>query len=61
MMVGINKTIEYFSHELQRKKHSERNIWHPDFELQSNTDTSLDLGSNIFNQKSADAEDNHES
>ena len=30
MMDGINKTIEFFRNELQRKTHSERNIWHPD-------------------------------
>lgn len=31
MMEGINRTIEYFKSELQRKRHSERNIWHPDY------------------------------
>jgi len=31
MLVGINKTIEYFRSELQRRKHSERNIWQPEF------------------------------
>ena len=33
MMVGINKTIEYFRNELKRIKHSERNIWHPELTL----------------------------
>lgn len=27
---GLLKTIEYFRKELQRSKHSERNIFHPD-------------------------------
>lgn len=31
MMVGINRTIDYFRSELQRKKHSERNIWKPEY------------------------------
>ena len=31
MMLGINKTIEYFDQELRRKKHSERNSWTPDY------------------------------
>lgn len=30
MWNGINKTIEYFRSELQRKRHSERNVWIPD-------------------------------
>lgn len=29
MINGINKTIEYFRNELNRKKHSERNLWQP--------------------------------
>lgn len=31
MMTGINKTIEYFRNELNRKRHSERNVWLPDY------------------------------
>jgi UDP-glucuronate decarboxylase len=31
MMVGINKTIDYFRSELQRRKHSERNVWRPEY------------------------------
>ncbi|ESO08022.1 hypothetical protein HELRODRAFT_75405, partial [Helobdella robusta] len=31
LMVGINKTIEYFRSELRRSKHSERNIWKPEY------------------------------
>ena len=31
LMLGINKTIEYFAQELKRKKHSERTSWVPDF------------------------------
>ena len=31
MKEGINKTIEYFRNELIRKKHSERNLWQPEF------------------------------
>ena len=31
-MFGINKTVEYFRTELQRKKHSERNLWVPSFD-----------------------------
>jgi len=31
MMRGIKKTIEYFRTELSRRKHSERNIWKPEF------------------------------
>ncbi|KAK2145251.1 hypothetical protein LSH36_692g01011 [Paralvinella palmiformis] len=35
MMFGINKTIEYFHQEINRKKHSERNIWLPEYTLKS--------------------------
>ncbi|PVD19076.1 hypothetical protein C0Q70_21635 [Pomacea canaliculata] len=31
MMVGINKTIEYFRNELRRSRHSERNFHAPDY------------------------------
>jgi len=31
MMIGINKTIEYFRSELDRKHHSQRNVWRPEF------------------------------
>ena len=30
MMVGLNKTVEYFRNELRRKKHSERNVFMPE-------------------------------
>ena len=31
LLHGINRTIEFFRSELQRQKHSERNIWQPEY------------------------------